>query len=312
MDALTVSTDRLHCKQSRDALSLLVFARPLLLDFGPVGPNRKTIRCARILALILFVGTGFSQSGLPVTYDRLLKADQEPGNWLMYSGNYRSHRFGSLTEINRENVRRLHPKWIFQEHHPRVEATPLVVDGIMYTVRVPNDVLALDAETGRILWTYVHRVPPGIVSCCGQVNRELAIQGSRLFMETLDAKLLALDARSGRLLWKSGIADYTQGYAGTAAPLVAKDKVIVGISGGEYGIRGFLDAYYVATGERAWRLYTIPGKGEPGQRNLGRRFLETRRRLHVDHGILRSGTEPGLLGCRQPWSRHEWGCSKGR
>src|SRR5262249_24566724 len=216
-----------------------------------------------IIALSMMTSVA-DPEGLPVTYERLLKADQEPGNWLMYSGNYRSHRYSSLNQINRDNVQRLHVKWIFQEHHAKVEATPLVVDGILYTVQPPNTVVALDAGTGRVLWTYVHPVPPGTISCCGQINRGLAISGNRLFMETLDAKLVALDARTGRLLWKKEIADYTQGYAGTVAPLAIKDKVIVGIAGGEYGIRGFVDAYYVSTGERAWRFHTIPGKGEPG------------------------------------------------
>src|SRR5215468_10581543 len=141
------------------------------------------------IALVLWLSltrAGFSQearAGLPITNARLLNAGQEPGNWLMYSGNYSSHRFSRLDQITAENVQRLHPKWIFQEHHPRVEATPLVVNGIMYTVRVPNDVVALDAGTGRILWTYVHQIPRDIVSCCGQINRGLAIHGTRLFME---------------------------------------------------------------------------------------------------------------------------------
>ncbi len=216
---------------------------------------------------ICLAGTGLCQqppAGLPITYDRLLKTGNEPGNWLMYSGNYSSHHFSSLNQITSENVNRLRVKWIFHERHPKAEATPLVVDRIMYTVRVPNDVVALDAETGRVLWTYVHKVPPDVVSCCGLVNRGLAIQGSRLFLETMDARLLALDARSGRLLWKKDIADYRQGYAGTPAPLVVKDKVIVGVAGGDYGIRGFIDAYYVSTGERAWRFYSVPGTGEPG------------------------------------------------
>ena len=102
-----------------------------------------------------------------------------------------------------------------------------------------------------------------MIVCCGQVNRGLAILGDRLFMATVDAKLLALDAKSGRLLWKTEIADYKGGYGGTVAPLVAKDKVILGLAGGEYGVRGFIDAYHAATGERAWRFYTIPGPDEP-------------------------------------------------
>jgi alcohol dehydrogenase (cytochrome c) len=217
------------------------------------------------VSCFVYAAVGFSQSpGLPVTPDRLLHAEREPGNWLMYSGNYSSHRFSSLDQITSESVGRLHAKWVFQSDVPKMEATPVAVDGILYTVRVPNDVIALDGATGRTLWTYSHKVPADVISCCGLVNRGLAIQGTRLFLETLDAQLLALDARSGRLLWKQTIADYQQGYAGTSAPLVVKDKVIVGVAGGEFGIRGFVDAYYVSTGERAWRFYTVPGKGEPG------------------------------------------------
>ena len=277
----------------------------------PVDVKQKTPYRLMIGGLIL-CATGGSQSGLPVTYDRLLKAGQEPGNWLTYSGDYASHRFSSLAQINRENIQKLHTRWIFQEHHSKVEATPLVVDGIMYTVRVPNDVVAIDAETGRLLWTYVHKVPLGIISCCGQVNRGLAIEGNRLFMETLDGELLALDARSGRLLWKREIVDYTKGYAGTGAPLVVKDRVIVGIAGGEYGIRGFLDAYYIATGERAWRLYTIPAKGEPGN--------DTWAGDSWEHGggstWLTGSFDPDLnliyWGTGKPRSRYEWRCPAGR
>ncbi len=202
--------------------------------------------------------------GGPVTYERLLKAEEEPGNWLMYSGNYRSYRYSRLDQITTANVSRLRPKWMYQMRTThKVETSPLVVDGIMYFTRPPNDVIALDTETGRRLWSYQYKVPEKVYTCCGQVNRGLAILGDRLFMATVDAKLLALDAKSGRVLWKTELAEYQAGYAATVAPLVAKDKVIVGIAGGEYGIRGFIDAYYAATGERAWRFYTIPGPGEP-------------------------------------------------
>ncbi len=205
-----------------------------------------------------------AQNGLPVTYERLLKADDEPGNWLMYSGNYRSYRHTKLDQITPANVHRLRPKWIYQMRITHaVETSPLVVDGIMYLTRPPNDVVALDTETGRRLWMYQYKVPERVYTCCGQVNRGLAILGDRLFMATVDAKVVALDARSGRLLWKTEMANYQDGYAATVAPLVAKDKVIVGIAGGEYGIRGFIDAYSATTGERAWRFYTIPGPGEP-------------------------------------------------
>jgi alcohol dehydrogenase (cytochrome c) len=222
----------------------------------------KNLLQAAALVLVAFSVCG--SQPLPVTLERLLRADQEPGNWLTYSGDYRSHHYSRLNQITTANVQRLHAKWIFQMHHAKVETTPIVVDGIMYVTRPPSDVIALDAETGRVLWTFEYRMPSRVYTCCGEVNRGLAILGDRLFLATLDAKLVALDARSGRLLWKKDITDPSQGYTATAAPLAVKDRVIVGVSGGEAGVRGFVDAYYAATGERAWRFYTIPAPGEPG------------------------------------------------
>jgi len=220
------------------------------------------IAVAVAAALALAASALWAQSA--VSYQRLLKADQEPGNWLTYSGNYQAHRYSRLDQITAANVQRLRPKWMYQMRTThKVETSPLVVDGIMYLTRPPNDVVALDAETGRRLWTYQHKVPDRVFVCCGQVNKGVAILGDRLFMGTVDAKVVALDAKSGRLLWKTEMATYTEGYGVTVAPLAVKDKVIVGIAGGEYGIRGFIDAYYAATGERAWRTYTIPGPGEP-------------------------------------------------
>jgi alcohol dehydrogenase (cytochrome c) len=208
-------------------------------------------------------------TGLPITYDRLLKATDEPGNWLMYGGDYRSHHFSSLKEITAENVHRLRVKWIYQMHQQKVETTPIVVDGVMYVTRPPSDVIALDAATGRALWSFEHTLSGTVYTCCGEVNRGLAILGHTLFLTTLDARLIALDARSGRVLWKKEIADPSLNYTATGAPLIVKDKVIVGIGGAEGGIRGFLDAYHAKTGERAWRLWTVPAPGEPGSETWG-------------------------------------------
>ena len=200
-----------------------------------------------------------------VSYQRLVEGEKEPGNWMTYSGSYSSNRHSRLQQINGENVGRLKVKWAFQmKTVETVEATPLVVDGIMYLTQPPNDVVALDAETGRTYWTYKRSLPDRINVCCGQVNRGLAILGDHLFMGTVDAHIVALDRKSGNLVWDAEVADYTKGYSVTAAPLAIKNKVILGISGGEYGIRGFLDAYDPSTGERLWRFYTIPGPGEPG------------------------------------------------
>jgi alcohol dehydrogenase (cytochrome c) len=200
-----------------------------------------------------------------VSYERILESNKEPGNWTTYSGGYASQRYSGLRQITRENVGRLKLKWAFQmKTLETVETTPLVVDGIMYLTQPPNDVFALDAETGRPYWNYRRSIPERINVCCGQVNRGLAMLGDRLYMGTVDAHLLALDRRRGNLVWDIEVADYAKGYSITAAPLAVKDKIIVGISGGEYGIRGFLDAYDAISGKRLWRFYTIPGPGEPG------------------------------------------------
>jgi alcohol dehydrogenase (cytochrome c) len=207
--------------------------------------------------------------GTGVPFERLVRADQEPGNWLMYSGAYNSWRFSRLDQINTSNVKDLTVKWLFQgRHQEKFETTPLVVDGIMYLTRPENDVYALDAETGRVMWVYNHRNPERTYNCCGRVNRGLAVLGDRLFMGTLDMHLIAIHAKSGRELWKTEMFDYTAsgGYAATGAPLAVKDKVIIGMAGGEHSISGFIDAYDAATGKRVWRFNTIP---QPGEANFG-------------------------------------------
>lgn len=190
---------------------------------------------------------------------------QSPENWTMYSGDYRSLRHSGLKEITPADVDKLSLQWVYQAKIvEKFETTPLVVDGVMYLTSPPSDVVALDAATGVRLWEYKRRMPPKAQTCCGQVNRGVAIQGERLFAITIDAHMIALDRKTGRLLWDTEMIDYKPGYSGTHAPLVVKDKVIAGVAGGEYGIRGFIDAYDVATGARKWRFYTVPGPGEFG------------------------------------------------
>jgi alcohol dehydrogenase (cytochrome c) len=216
--------------------------------------------------LVTAVTWTLSGQGLPVTYERLLKADQEPGNWLMYSNTYSGWRFSRLNQITAQNVKNLRVKWLFQGRHvEKFETTPLVVDGIMYLTRPENAIYAVDALTGRQLWTYEHRNPERTFNCCGRVNRGLAILGTTLFMNTLDMHVIAIDAKSGRELWKTEMFDHTAagGYASPGAPLVVKDKLIVGMAGGERGVSGFLDAYDPKTGQRLWRFNTIPQPGDP-------------------------------------------------
>src|SRR5262249_19539646 len=123
---------------------------------------------------------------------------------------------------------------------------------------------AIDAHSGRQIWKYTRELPEGVVVCCGRVNRGFAALGDLLYMSTLDAHLLAFDRRSGAIVWDAVIENYKNAYSSTSAPLVIKDKVVIGMGGGEYGVRGFIDAYDAKTGKRDWRFYTIPAPGENG------------------------------------------------
>ena len=201
----------------------------------------------------------------PVTWERLVNAESEPENWMMYSGTLDSQRYSRLDQINTKNVKELEMKWSYQiPVIDRAETVPTVVDGIMFITEAPSNLTAVDARTGRVYWRYDHELPEDLRICCGRNNRGVAILGETLFMSTLDAHLVAIDARTGNVLWDVEVADYEAGYSKTAAPLIVKDKVVTGIAGGEFGIRGFIDAYDPVTGELEWRTYAIPGPGEPG------------------------------------------------
>ena len=200
-----------------------------------------------------------------VSADRLRDAAREPQNWLTYNGSYASTHHSTLNLLRPDNVARLDLKWVWQANSlEKFEATPLVVDGVMYLSDPPNDVVAIDARTGRAFWRYRHQLPPGVVPCCGRVNRGLAIQGNTLYMGTLDAKLVALDAATGRKRWDVKVADYAAGYSLTLAPLAIGNRIIVGTAGGELGIRGSIVAYDANNGKELWRFKTIPEPGEPG------------------------------------------------
>ena len=199
-----------------------------------------------------------------------LRADstggEEPHNWLTYWGDYQgTHYSGVEGRSPRANVRQLQAKWTLQmPGSSTIEATPLVVDGIMYTSGPPGTVVALDARTGRQIWRYQRTQKVRNPNEINPFNRGVAVLGNRVFVGTLDAALIALDARNGLPLWEVQMADTMQGFSITSPPLPIKDKIIAGIAGGEFGIRGFIDAYDAATGRRLWRFSTIPGPGEFG------------------------------------------------
>jgi len=216
-------------------------------------------------ALLLILILGAAAAPAQVSYERLLGAADEPQNWLTYSGRYPGWRYSRLHQIDPSNASHLTMQWAFQVGDlGQFETTPLVVDGVVYGTGQNDRAFAIDARTGRAIWRYQRNLPDKLQPCCGRVNRGFAILGNRLFMATLDAHVIALDTKTGNLLWDVTAADYHRAYTFTMAPLAVKSEVIVGVSGGEYGVRGFIDAYEAATGKRLWRFNTVPGPGEPG------------------------------------------------
>jgi alcohol dehydrogenase (cytochrome c) len=199
-----------------------------------------------------------------VTFDRLKRSDAEPQNWLMYWGDYQGTHYSGLKQIDASSVAQLQTAWAFPMPGDSVlEAMPIVVDGVMYTTQ-PGVVVALDARTGRQIWRYARAQKVKNPYEINPFNRGVAVLGNRLYVGTLDAALIALDARTGSPLWEIQVADTMLGYSITSPPLVVKDKVLVGITGGEFGARGFLDAYDAASGRRLWRWYAVPAPGEFG------------------------------------------------
>ena len=200
-----------------------------------------------------------------VTFERILHGEREPHNWLSYSGTLLNHRYSPLTQITSTNVKGLQLQWVWQARSvEKFEATPLVVDGVMYTVEAPNNIVALDAATGRVFWTFNYTPSPDGRPCCGRVNRGVAILGDTLYMGTVDARLIAVDAKNGLQKWNVQVADPKARYSITMSPTIVKDKVIIGTGGGDAPIRGYISAFDAHTGKEVWRFYTIPGPGEPG------------------------------------------------
>jgi alcohol dehydrogenase (cytochrome c) len=204
-----------------------------------------------------------------VTAQDLLDGFKNPSRWLLFSGDYSGQRHSPLKQITPDNVRRLTAHWTFQAEGMAIgrgfETTPLIMDGVMYVTGTNNYAWAVDMRSGRQIWRYRRQLPPGLTYGGGNpANRGFAVLGDRLFMGTLDAHLIALDRNTGNVLWDAPLDDFRAGHAVTGAPLVVKDKVIIGNAGGDLPTRGFLDAYDPVTGKRVWRFYTIPAPGEPG------------------------------------------------
>jgi quinohemoprotein ethanol dehydrogenase len=205
-----------------------------------------------------------------VTAQRLLHADSEPSQWLTYGGDYNEQRYSRLTQITRDNVKQLGLKW-FADYDTNLsqDGTPLYIDGVIYTTTAWTKVYAFDAATGKTLWEYDPKTPGEWIRnvCCGIVNRGLAAYNGKIYVGTLDGRLVALNAKDGKEVWSTLTIDKSKHYSITSAPRIAKGKVYIGESGGEYGVRGYLSAYDAETGKLDWRFYTVPGNPADGFEN---------------------------------------------
>jgi len=219
----------------------------------------------RILLLLTLIAAA---SPADVTYDRLLHADREPHNWLSYSGNYSGHRYSPLSQINRSNIKYLQLKW---SYHPlytkngnsqnKMENTPLVVDGIMYT-GTALEAVALDAVTGREYWKLSRPLDPKAYYNAYEVNKGMSIAGDTLFWATVDCHLLAIDTKTGRIIWDKTLADFKKGYQYNVAPLIVRNMVILGPATNEAGANCWVAAYDIKTGKELWRFDTAPASAD--------------------------------------------------
>jgi alcohol dehydrogenase (cytochrome c) len=270
---------RLHTLARADIVEVAVEREPLMprVQAGPDDLRNLLAYLSRLehepspettTAAATKLGDGLTFEGI---------AEPRPGDWPSYHGHLSGNRYSPLQLIRTSNVSQLGAKWIFSiPNARRLETTPIVVDGIMY-VTAANEAFALDARTGRQIWHYSRALTPGLVGdAAGGINRGAAVLGDRIFMVTDHAHIIALHRTTGRLLWDVEMADYRQHYGATSAPLVVKNLVLSGTSGGDEGARGFIDAYDASTGKRVWRFWTMPKPGEP--------LSETWRGRAIEHG----------------------------
>ena len=233
----------------------------------------------------------------PVTQERL--ENPEVGNWLLYRRTYDGHGFSPLRQINTDSVRDLVPVWTYAtgtvEGH---EAPPMVNNGMMFVTTPGMQVLALNAATGDLIWRYKENLPADLFQL-HPTNRGVALWGDKLFLATVDAHLIALDAKSGKEVWNTKVGDYQHGEYMTLEPLVVHGKVMVGSSGGEFGVRAFIAAYDADTGKQVWRMHTVPSPDEPGGDTWKTDAWKTGGGSVWITGDYDPRTEYRVLGCRK-------------
>ena len=233
--------------------------------------RKAAVRAALIAALLVLCWSAFADP-LPISDEMLLNAANEPNNWITYGRDYSNTRFSPLKQIGINNAKQLTAQWSFSFGVLEGQTTtPLVNNGVMYVTSSWSKVFALDAKTGEMLWRYDPALAEDVAkyACCDVVNRGVALYQDKVYLATLDMHVVALNAKTGKVVWDKTLADYKDAYTFTVAPLVARGKVYVGTSNGEYPIRGFIEALDATTGNSVWRTYTVPPPGEPGGETWG-------------------------------------------
>ena len=247
--------------------------------------------------LVSIAAAGPIENYSPVTADRL--KNPEPGNWMHYRRTYDGQGYSTLDQINTSNVKNLTPVWTFStgvvEGH---EAPPIINNGVMFVATPEGQVIALNAKTGDEYWRYKRQLPEDLFQL-HPTNRGVGLWQDKLYLATTDDHLVALDAKTGKVVWDTKVQDYKKGQYLTLMPLVVDGKVIVGGSGGEFGVRGYVVAYDANTGKELWRTFTIPGPGEPGNETWKGDDWKTGGALCLDDRQLRSRHQDNLLGHRQ-------------
>ncbi|MFT4815716.1 MAG: alcohol dehydrogenase (cytochrome c) [Pseudohongiellaceae bacterium] len=225
----------------------------------------------KLFSVFLLLCLGNSAVLADTPFEALLADETNGADWLSYSGGYKSQRFSPLSQINTVNVDQLKVMWAYQMQPTGIsgaalqETTPLVAGDVMYITESPSSVTALDTRTGRVLWHFVPDITNDVLNIgFPRINRGVALLDDKVYVATLDARLFALDARTGAVRWETTVADNAAGFSLTLAPLALDGKIVVGVSGAEAGVRGYIDAYGSETGERLWRTFTVPAPGEPG------------------------------------------------
>ena len=255
----------------------------------------RTLLLAGALAALLSLGASAQ------TAQELENGANDTANVLNYGMGYSLQRFSPLTQINRQTAKNLVPVWnySYDDNHSE-ESQPLVYKGVLY-VTTNSATMALNASTGEQIWKTKVEYPPEVprIVCCGIINRGVALYEGKVFRTTLDADVIALDAATGKEIWRSKVIDYKTGYSETVAPLIADGVLITGISGAEYGIRGFIDGWDPRLGQASVADLHSGGSGRPERQDLARRYVAARWRLVLDHRIIRSRAAHRLLGHRQ-------------